>query len=315
MASLVYNNSNNNNNNNNNVNNNNQQYIGCKYCKSTGERYRHSVFVPCRICNGRGIVMVDSSSSPFEPKQAPVVGIIGGGISGMALGLSLQHRNIPYIIFEKDPAFNSRCQGYGLTMQQGGRILQKMGIENFQQYGATTIKHVSFLPDGTVLGSYGDKRKQRHAKKQKLNNNNNNNSNNNGNMEKQQASSASDDVSHTNNTKSTTTNKGKRFNVMLPRQDLRRMIYEKLDKNMVKWGQKFVRYEKNAITGKIILTLEENNNVQTNKINNTIVVEVDLLVGADGIWSKVRMHSTSPSKYLKPRYLGVMVILGRAETK
>ena len=87
----------------------------------------------------------------------------------MALGLSLQHRNIPYIIFEKDPAFNSRCQGYGLTMQQGGRILQKMGIENFQQYGATTIKHVSFLPDGTVLGSYGDKRKQRHAKKQKLN--------------------------------------------------------------------------------------------------------------------------------------------------
>ena len=72
-----------------------------------------------------------------------------------------------------------------------------MGIENFQQYGATTIKHVSFLPDGTVLGSYGDKRKQRHAKKQKLNNNNNNNSNNNGNMEKQQASSASDDVSHT----------------------------------------------------------------------------------------------------------------------
>ena len=35
---------------------------------------------------------------------------------------------------EKDPAFNSRCQGYGLTMQQGGRILQKMGIENFQQY-------------------------------------------------------------------------------------------------------------------------------------------------------------------------------------
>ena len=43
-------------------------------------------------------------------------------------------------------------------------------------------------------------------------------------------------------------------------------------------------------------------------------MEVDLLVGADGIWSKVRMQSTSPSKYLKPRYLGVMVILG-VETK
>ena len=59
--------------------------------------------------------MVDSSSSPFEPKQAPVVGIMGGGISGMALGLSLQHRNIPYIIFEKDLNSNrandrTRCE-------------------------------------------------------------------------------------------------------------------------------------------------------------------------------------------------------------
>ena len=75
--------------------------------------------------------MVDSPFVSFTPKQAPLVGIIGGGISGMALGVSLQHRNIPYIIFEKDPSFNSRCQGYGLTMQQGGRILQKMGIEIF----------------------------------------------------------------------------------------------------------------------------------------------------------------------------------------
>ena len=85
--------------------------------------------------------------------------------------------------------------------------------------------------------------------------------------------------------------------------------------NVVEDVKVYIIVIKNAITGKIILTLEENNNVQTNKINNTIVVEVDLLVGADGIWSKVRMHSTSPSKYLKPRYLGVMVILGRAETK
>ena len=99
--------------------------------------------------------------------QTPLVGIIGGGISGMALALALRHRNISCIVFEKDVSFDSRCQGYGLTMQQGGRILQKLGIDDFEQYGATTIKHVSFLPDGTVLGSYGDRR-ERVSKRQKI---------------------------------------------------------------------------------------------------------------------------------------------------
>ena len=39
------------------------------------------------------------------------------------------------------------------------------------------------------------------------------------------------------------------------------MIYEKLDKKYMKLD-KFVRYEKNAITGKIILTEENNNDKQ-----------------------------------------------------
>ena len=43
--------------------------------------------------------------------------------------------------------------------------------------------------------------------------------------------------------------------------------------------------------------------------------DVDLLVGADGIWSKVRKQSIEVSKYSNPRYLGVMVILGRAKTQ
>ena len=51
----------------------------------------------------------------------------------MALALALRHRNISCIVFEKDVSFDSRCQGYGLTMQQGGRILQKLGIDDFEQ--------------------------------------------------------------------------------------------------------------------------------------------------------------------------------------
>ena len=140
-------------------------WTGCQRCRSTGTRFRHGVFVPCRLCQGRGIVNDDSPA--FQPMQTPLVGIIGGGISGMALALALRHRNISCIVFEKDVSFDSRCQGYGLTMQQGGRILQKLGIDDFEQYGATTIKHVSFLPDGTVLGSYGDRR-ERVSKRQKI---------------------------------------------------------------------------------------------------------------------------------------------------
>ena len=265
---------------------NGTDWTGCQRCRSTGSRFRHGVFVPCRLCQGRGIVNDDSPS--FQPMQTPLVGIIGGGISGMALALALRHRNIPCIVFEKDVSFDSRCQGYGLTMQQGGRILQKLGIDDFEQYGATTIKHVSFLPDGTILGSYGDRR-DRDSKRQKVDNGN-----------KQAAAM-----------------KKKRFNVMLPRQKLRRIIYDKLEKSVVKWGHKFVQYEVLA-SKKIRVTFEctDDEKKQGNyAAKRAYSCDVDLLVGADGIWSKVRKQTIQASKYSNPRYLGVMVILGRAETQ
>ena len=45
------------------------------------------------------------------------VTIVGGGIGGVALGIALQQRGIRYTLFEKDDCFDSRRQGYGLTMQ------------------------------------------------------------------------------------------------------------------------------------------------------------------------------------------------------
>jgi 25S rRNA (adenine(2142)-N(1))-methyltransferase, Bmt2 len=46
------------------------------------------------------------------------VAIVGGGLGGCALALSLQRKGIPYIMYEKDPHFTSRKQGYALTLMQ-----------------------------------------------------------------------------------------------------------------------------------------------------------------------------------------------------
>ena len=104
---------------------------------------------------------------------------------------------------------------------------------------------------------------------------------------------------------------------MLPRQKLRRIIYEKLEKSVVKWGHKFVHYE--LLDGKKIRVTFEFTDPEKKQGNNAPSIpyscDVDLLVGADGIWSKVRKQTIQVSKYSNPRYLGVMVILGRAETQ
>ena len=46
------------------------------------------------------------------------VAIVGGGLGGCALALSLQRKGIPYVMYEKDPHFTSRKQGYALTLMQ-----------------------------------------------------------------------------------------------------------------------------------------------------------------------------------------------------
>jgi 25S rRNA (adenine(2142)-N(1))-methyltransferase, Bmt2 len=46
------------------------------------------------------------------------VAIVGGGLGGCALALALQRKGIPYVMYEKDPHFTSRKQGYALTLMQ-----------------------------------------------------------------------------------------------------------------------------------------------------------------------------------------------------
>ena len=78
------------------------------------------------------------------------IAIVGGGIGGLALALALLRRGeessliikalnhsshdsfvragFKCTVFEKDPSFQYRRQGYGLTIQQGSAALVALGL-------------------------------------------------------------------------------------------------------------------------------------------------------------------------------------------
>ena len=57
------------------------------------------------------------------------VAIIGAGISGLALAISLKQKGLERVqVFEQDVEAGSRRQGYGLTILQGKRVLKALGV-------------------------------------------------------------------------------------------------------------------------------------------------------------------------------------------
>ncbi|CAF3098827.1 unnamed protein product [Rotaria socialis] len=67
--------------------------------------------------------------------------IAGGGIGGLATALALQNHGFPCQIYERDIDFNSRRQGYSLTIQKNGfEALENLGIgENVRTMGRERI--------------------------------------------------------------------------------------------------------------------------------------------------------------------------------
>ena len=93
-----------------------------------------------------------AAGAALPPLSDAVVAVVGGGIGGAAVALALQQRGIAVRVYERDASFSQRAQGYGLTMQQGAHALRRLGLENS---GVFSVAHRSFLPDGTAIGGYG----------------------------------------------------------------------------------------------------------------------------------------------------------------
>jgi len=66
--------------------------------------------------------------TPVDADSYPHIAIIGGGMSGVAFAVACFHRGIPFTLYERDEHFDSRSQGYGLTLQQASKAVEGLGI-------------------------------------------------------------------------------------------------------------------------------------------------------------------------------------------
>ena len=108
---------------------------------------------PCSNCNASGLT--PAAEYPLADKQNfPHIAIVGGGIGGMALAVACLHRKIPFTLYERDSSFDSRSNGYGLTLQQASYAIKGLGIFDLKG-GVVSTRHVMHSIDGNVIGEWG----------------------------------------------------------------------------------------------------------------------------------------------------------------
>ena len=201
-------------------------------------------------------------SIPFDP----IICIVGGGLGGLACALALQELGFQVKVFERDSYFADRKQGYGLTLTNNKKgPLSKLGLlDDCNRQDCASNYHWTFNSLGEIIGYFG-----RDFTRHKIPND---------------GCKLSGQV--------------ERGNLRIPRQDLRRMLLEKLTDGTVLWGHKLItlaeaengvtlEFESNMYDGvhdeNLIAVGNGNGNSKT-RVHFT----ADLVVGADGIHSRVR---------------------------
>ena len=268
----------------------------------------------CSACEGRGLVkplsttMTWSAPPPPPPPPPLTIAIIGGGLAGLALATAAgRHRHLTCHVYERDAALDARHQGYGLTLQQAAAALRRLGLEDTTTSessgttgstsssstayphapprlpgGLVSTKHVVHTTDGRVVGEWGWRKWGR-------------------------APGAKPP---------------KRQNMHIARQALRYALYQAAvgrdtdtlaavqttspDEHVtMHWQYQFLEY---------VLPPPDDDNAPMQvkfQVGDQIVThEADLVVGADGIRSKVRQQLLGDNSRTPLRYLECLVILG-----
>lgn len=107
----------------------------------------------CLHCSGSGLIQSDDHPVA-DVENYPHVAIIGAGIGGVALAVACLHRNIPFTLYERDSAFDTRSQGYGLTLQQASKAIEGLGLFSLKE-GVISTRHVVHTTDGKMIGEWG----------------------------------------------------------------------------------------------------------------------------------------------------------------
>lgn len=107
----------------------------------------------CLLCSGSGLIAAENYPIP-DTESYPHVAIIGGGIGGVALAVACLHRAIPFTLYERDKDFDTRSQGYGLTLQQASKAIEAFGVFSLEK-GIISTRHLVHTPEGKVIGEWG----------------------------------------------------------------------------------------------------------------------------------------------------------------
>ena len=231
--------------------------------------------------------------------------IVGGGVAGLALALALQQRGMGCVIFERDPSFERKRQGYGMTLQ-AAQTLDELGILEAVRHADTPSReHWTFRADGSIAGYFGNAF-----------------------------------LLPLDPTKL-------RGNLRLPREQLRRILHDRLAPGTIRWGHALQAIEDESDDGitlrfaasSIAAATGSSGNIEivggSSDCNKTaavdtriVTVRASAVIGADGIHSRVRacMAASIPSSAASTpteagtaasppsssglSYLGVVLVLG-----
>lgn len=101
---------------------------------------------------------LSTSPAPAVQSEPPLmVCIIGGGLAGLSVALSLQRVGIKCRVFERDASASVRKQGFGLTLTNSevGALAQLGVLDACLQQDCPSTCHYVFDKRGDVLGYFG----------------------------------------------------------------------------------------------------------------------------------------------------------------
>ena len=254
---------------------------------------------------------VSTQHSPMIPGtharlKDELIVVIGGGIGGLATALALQLEGARVEVYERDTDFEDRKQGYGLTLTHNETgPLAKLGVlDVVRMHDATaspSARHFIFDMRGTLLGFYGNDFTVHSP---------------------EDSDGKLGQLGPSENTTSNSTVTYQRGNLRIPRQELRRVLLERLQPGTVHWGKKLETLEPIASSCDKVNASGKDGNKSDSKgepeacaavrvrfTDGSEAEPASLVVASDGIRSIARSCVDGPGM-AGPSYTGIFIVLG-----